>query len=445
MGRNKKRRAIELLKDALIVLLACSALWLSGRTQLMGLLRGLIHEERPRSEQTQGQGTGWADAALPMAMAVNLAVGSQLPDGDETSRYGVQYDQAACQTLFQQVAGPLAEALSSAGPPQSVDRKDWEEALCSAPGVYMDFRGAVPLSVLSLWLSGGDSQLDASVRRLVLTVREDGVALYYQDEQDGGYYRCQSQVTETRVLTEALAGLSGNGTFFAFESELYEMLNPDTLLTDAAPSPQVYAVSNPVSGGQTALEAIVRDLGFSLNSTSFYSTDEQVARSGDDMVRLSDRGTVQYTAGEDGGRFSVPGGQGAAALKNSVEACRQLAAATLGSRCGEARLYFISADPVSGGWEIRFGYSLNGIPVQLEEGYAARFLVEDGHVKQFTLHLRSYLSTGTSSVVPPPRQASAALAAQGLEGEELLLLYFDMGGDTLSAGWAAKAGAAGEE
>ena len=33
---------------------------------------------------------------------------------------------------------------------------------------------------------------------------------------------------------------------------------------------------------------------------------------------------------------------------------------------------------------------------------------------------------------------AAALAAQGLEGEELLLTYTDSGGDTMSAGWSAR-------
>ena len=38
---------------------------------------------------------------------------------------------------------------------------------------------------------------------------------------------------------------------------------------------------------------------------------------------------------------------------------------------------------------------------------------------------------------------SAALLAEGLEGRELLLVYPDGGGDTLTAGWAARDSAAG--
>ena len=37
----------------------------------------------------------------------------------------------------------------------------------------------------------------------------------------------------------------------------------------------------------------------------------------------------------------------------------------------------------------------------------------------------------------PIPQAAAAMEAMGLEGEELLLVYSDNGGETVSASWAA--------
>ena len=91
-----------------------------------------------------------------------------------------------------------------------------------------------------------------------------------------------------------------------------------------------------------------------------------------------------------------------------------------------------------------FGYSLNGIPVWLESGYAARFIIQQNRVEQMVLYLRSYTQTGESTAVLPARQAAAALEAQGLTGEELLLVYLDSGGDTVSADWAAAGSASGE-
>lgn len=435
MRNSKNRRTIELFKDALILLLTCSALWLVAQTPLVGPLRGLFQEEGVQTAYEQSQNAGRSSGALPLAMAVNLPAET----GQGGVRRGLQYDQDACQELFQQVAGPLAEALSSAGAPEAVNRRSWEQALTGSLGVYMDFQGEVPLSVLLGWLSGGETRLTASARRVVLTAREDGVDLYYQDGGDGQYYRCRSEVGDPFSLVEALSGQADNGAFYAFESELYQDLDPDTLLLPNTPSPVIYTAANPVSG-QGALQALIQDLGFSLNSTSFYSTDEQVARSGDDSVRLSDRGVAQYLyeGRSGGGLFPILVQGDGGALFDSVETCRQLALSALASRCGEARLYLLSVSERAEGWEIEFGYSLNGIPVQLEGSCAARFRVSQGQIVQFSLCLRSYTSSGNPSLVLPPRQGAAALAAQGLEGEELLLTYADSGGDTVSAGWSAR-------
>lgn len=444
MENKRRTRAVELLKDVLIAVLALSALWLAAQTSLKGPLRGLLREEHRLTATGQVQETDRGSGALPMAMVVNLPGGSglpfALPEGAQGVRCGLQYDQAACQELFQRVAGPLVEALSSAGAPEQVGRRRWEEALTGALGVYMDFQGEVPLPVLAGWLSGGDTQLTATVRRLALTAREDGVELYYRDEGDGQYYRCRSEVADPFALAEALSGLTGNGSFYAFEAEQYRDLDPDTLLFPETPAVPVYTAANPMNAGQESLRTLVQDLGFSLNSTSFYATDEQVARSGDDSVRLSDRGVAQYQyeGGGGGGLFPVPGQGEGGALFNSVETCRQIALSALGSRCGEARLYLVSVTPAQGGWEIEFGYSLNGVPVLTEGRSAARFLVKGGGVAQFTLYLRSYTNSDASSLVLPPRQGAAALAARGMEGAELLLTYSDGGGDTVAAGWSAR-------
>ena len=341
--------------------------------------------------------------------------------------------------LFQKVAGTLVEALSSSGAPESISRAQWEGALTSSLGVYMDFQGEIPLPVLVGWLSGGETKLTATVRRLALTLWEEGVDLYYRDERDGLYYRCRDQVADPFSLAEALSGAVDNGAFYAFESELYQGLDPDTLLLPEAPAPAVYAASNPMNAGPGSLQSLVQDLGFSLNSTSFYSTDEQVARSGDDSVRLSAQGVAQYQYEGKGGGGLFPvlrQGEGSP-LFDAVEACRQTALSALGPRCGEARLYLLSVAERPEGWEIDFGYSLNGVPVLLEAGRAARFLVERGQIVQFSLCLRSYANSGSTSLVLPPRQGAAALLALGLEGEELLLAYADSGGDTVSALWAA--------
>lgn len=450
MKQNHKRRAAELCKDALIVLLTCSALWLAGQAQLLTPLGNLLGESGPQTTVGQDPSGTQMGSVLPMAMVVNipgqnsLTGETALPVESEGIRTGLVHDQAACQELFQQIAGILVETISAAVAPEAIEREQWEEALTGKLGIYMDFQGEMPTEVLAAWLSGGETQLQGSVRRLILTEEERGVALYYRDEEDESYYRCTYQEGSSGAIAQVLEGFTDNGAFYAFESEEYEILAPDTLLFPNTPNLEVYTVSNPVNGGEDSLRELVQDLGFALNSTNFYSTDEWVARSGDDSVRLSDRGVVEYTAGDDNGTLpAIPTDGGG--VYQSVEACRKTAAVLMNGRSGDARLYLSAVRQTQNGLEIDFDYSLNGVPVCFDQGSAARFFVSEGKIVQFTMHLRGYASSGTTSVVMPPKQALAAFSALDLEGQELMLTYTDNGGDTVAAGWAARQEAGKEE
>lgn len=428
---RKKRRAIELAKDVLIVLLTCSALWLVTRSQIMSSINGLLQEETPAGGTHETQGGTRADARP-------LRIVASLPGETRTGRCALQYDQVAVDGLFQQVVGLLVETLSSAGAPEEVTRSQWEQALTTPPSLCLDFQGEIPLTVLSGWLAGEEMDNTATVRRLVLTVWEKSVALYYQDRNDGSYYRCLSEVANGQHLTEALVSLQDNGAYYAFESGQYDWLDPDTLLTDSVPTPDVYQVKNPLSGDQSALEQIMTALDLPVNSSSFYSVgDERVARIGGDNLRLSGNGVVEYHAEEGSSLFTAAAQPEDATLFQVVEACRKLAAATVGSNAGQARLYFSGVRESEEGLEVSFNYCLNGIPVRLEDGAAAWFQVENGRITRFVLRYRSYTDSGETSVVLPIPQAAAAMEAMGLEGEELLLVYSDNGGETVSASWAA--------
>lgn len=427
-NRGRKTRAVELGKDILIVLLLCSAVWLLTRSQLFRDRGTQDHQISP----VQTQSGTRAETARPLRMVANLA-GSA-----DSIRYGVQYDAEAADALFGQVASLLLEALSSAEEPQKITRAQWEQAQMTAPGVSFDFQGKLPVSVLVGWLSGEEGRSEAVVRRITLTVWQGKAALCYLNEEDGLYYRCLSEVVSESHLSEALSLLGDNGASYAFESGTYRALAPDTLVSPEPGTPPVYTASNPVSGGRADLEGVMSDLGFALDMSSFYTSgDEQVARSDNDDIRLSERGVAKYRAGEDSDRFQITAQGEKPTLFESVEACRQVAAAALTARSGQARLYLISAQETGEGLEVCFGYCLNGSVVQMEGGCAAWFLVRNGRIDQFELRFRSYTDSGERSVVLPVRQAAAALEAMALKGEELLLVYRDTGGDTVTASWAA--------
>lgn len=423
----KNKRVVERVKTLLIVLLSCSAVYLTVRTQLPVALSGLLSTTTTKDTTQTTQETRTL-AAQPLRMAVTLRGGA------ESLRYGVQYDQEAQDALFQQMYSLLVEALSSAAAPESTGEESWRQAINTAPGVYFDWQEPVPFPVLEGWLSVENEQLSGSVRSLVLTAQEGQAVVYYRTQEEG-YYRAVCPMVDVSRLSEATAGVKDNGARFAFEREEYAALAPYTLLLEDNMAPKVYQAVNSLEQ-ESAREQIRQILDFASDSSvSYITSDEQVIRNGNDTLRLAADGTVSFTAADDGGsRYAVAG----SGVYWAVERCRQLAADTIGGLCGEARLYLMSVEQTgTESWEIVFSYLLNGVPVRMEEGYAAHFQVSGGRVSSFTLRFRGYTDSGTTSVVLPQRQAMAAMEAKGHEGEELLLVYLDGGGQQVSASWAA--------
>lgn len=434
---DRRTKVVERVKSLLIVLLACSAVLLASRTSLIRPLSDLLS---PREDS--GGANVYRVPVQRLEMARPVAMAALIPGEGRTLRYGVQYDTAACDALFQQGASLLVEALSSAGTPRRIGRQEWERALTQAPGLYFDFLGQLPLDVLAGWLSTPDCALTGTARRMALTVSDGQVLLCYHDTREEAYYACTAGVVNPDHLAQAVSGLSGNGAFFAFETEEYAALAPDTLLLPEEPQLPVYQSADPLSGEGGGLASLMDDLYFSRESTAFYSAgDEQVARSGGESLRLSRRGVLEYSCDAGSDSRYVIGAPGADPTLTEVgEYCRYLAQQTVGARCGQARLYLARAEQQGSALILEFEYCLNGAAVSLEGGSAASFQVENGRVVQFTLRFRSYAAGDQNTLLLPQRQAMAVLQQAGGSGRELRLVCVDQGGETAALQWAAGEG-----
>lgn len=438
---SKRVKVVEGVKSLLILLLTCSAVFLASRTSLRGPLTDLLSPEL-----TGGTAGVYRLPTQRVEMARPVRMAASIPGEGRTLRYGVQYDPAACDALFQQGASLLVEALSSASQPRQISREEWQQALTGAPSLYFDFLGQLPLALLANWLSAPDCTLTGTARQLVLTVEGDQVLLCYRDTEEDQYYAWTAGVVNPEHLIQAVSTLPDNGAFFAFESEEYAAIDPDTLILQDAPQPGVYQSSNPLNREGDGLTQILSDLYFPQESTAFYSAgDEQVARNGGESVRLSRRGVLEYSCDSSGdSRYVIADRQEDCTLTEIGDYCRFLAQRALGQRCGQARLY-LSAIRQEGDGSVRlsFDYCLEGARVSLEGGSAASFLVKEGRVVQFTLRCRSYTLSEQTALLLPERQAMAILEQLDGQGEELQLIYPDQGGETVSAQWAAGSGIGG--
>ena len=460
MENKQKRRLIEWGKNALIVLLSLSALYLLGRTQLyaggdqsgQNLFSSLLSFFPGPEETAPGQPVGqWTQGSVPRP--VRMVILS--PQGSA----GIQYDNAALDPYFQDLMNPLSDALAGASAPVETTAEAFREALtANVPGVYLDFLGELPLPDLAAWLSGGRSSsgsLTGTARRLLLTTGADGqVLLYYIDAKSGLYYVSQTSGALAERLARFVENVAPNGAAFAFESgETYASLDPYTLLEGtSSPRPGCFSVSNPVtidtsgSGYGAAFESLVRSLSFQPQSASYLSGQDVVIQEGSERLRVSESGLVTYTAPDllEDPRYAIQGlsqdptdWELVGSAWAFVETAFQTASTPL---YGEARLYVIGLEELEGGGSaVTFGYQLDGAPVYVgQEGWAARVEITGQAITGFQLQLRSYTYLEEGPQVLPELQATAALEAQGLEGSELMLYYYDdLRSDTVSADWGA--------
>lgn len=424
---RRSRRLVEGLKSLLILLLTASALYLlylSPLVQSSGL-SALFQDNLAPAPGTAEAPAALTAAAIPARMAV----------GSELGLCGIQYDQNAADELFD-LSGPLlGEALSAARSPVNVPYAHWKERL-GGTCVYFDFTSPVPLSTLCAWLKEGgeNTQLTHSARHILLAREEDGSLslCVYAQEQDV-FIRYDTGLDADLHLAPILNSVTPNGAFFAFEDgTLPSAVADHTLFTDEEYLPAVYTCAAPQLLSENALTTqLLTALSFSGQNRAAV-TEGVLYVDGEDTLRFYGGGHVEYIS-SGSGKYPAGGG-----LSGAVEAAWALAGQALTPLCGEARLYLMSALEEDGGYTVTFGYMLGGCVVELaEQGWAARFHVKDGSIRDFSFNARTYTDSGQTKLLLPADKAAAALSALTADERELVIRYQD-DGQTALPGWAGR-------
>ena len=414
------RRGVELLKDLLILLLTCSALFLAWQTPMLNQLQGWIAPPAPVYIEPSARSE---EALTPYALRVQNSLGA----------YAVSYDGPTLTRVFQRFSSLLGEALTTTETPEQANLRQWQ-ALLEAPGLYCALRGTLPLSLLPEWL-GMEGAVSGRADALVLAW--DGAWVWLGWREGNSFYRVRTQVDFAGELGRLVEDFSPNGGAFAYtlsEDSAFEALDPYVLITPTVPQPKRYTAAAPdLTGDAETLTRLLNALGFLSGAGDAYETPGglTVTENGD-RLQVTAAGRVTYRAGEEP-RFPVNGPSAAQAAQAAWELLCRVA-----EPFENTPAYLLTGvEPTEGmGWTVTFEARLDGIPMTTgASGWCARFTVEEGRITEFTLTLRTYTPTGEITPVPDHRLAAAALRSIPESDGSLVLCYTDNLSPGLTVGW----------
>lgn len=420
--RNK--RLVDFVQDMVLVLLALSAVFLFSRLpvfprDLAMRFQDLLAAGPPYSEQDETEGL---DQVFP---AVHLAITGE-------SEYGrcVRSWVEAEDGLLRQFLPLFREALGSAAEVGATAERTLRQAL-SAPSLYLDLTEELPLPVVSAWLEA-ESEFDRPVCALALCAGEGDNAVLYLRSENGDVFRYYTALPASAVQ-ELCGAYPPNGGRFAFECERVDLPPYVLLPAETGAVPQVIAA---LPAGATTYNLLTA-LDFNAHTLSRYteSSGVEVVEESPRTLRIGPDGSVSFSnRGEiSPALYQVPAAGETPTALEAVRAAQKLARA-LTEGTDASPLYLRAVEAEEGGWQVRFCYQVDGVPVFFsDEADALAVTVSGTAITAFTYRSRSYLTGDPSPLLLPAAMAAAIAAEEG--GEGLSLGYVDSGAGTLSAQW----------
>jgi hypothetical protein len=405
------------LKTTLIILLGISAVFLVFQTWIYD--SGLFSPEMQNPLVFAPERFDFApSSAVPVKCTVMLG----------GVRSGAQYDEETRET-YEAFVFLLAEALTTASVPETVLSGGVWQDIMRSDGVYFEFAGSFPLSLLAAWVSADISRLsaegassDAGIEAIGLVSGEEAQVYWICTD---GYFRLSKT---DAVFTEwpELPGL--RPCSFAFEENFADGVPPRQLFI-AEDSPRVSAViSAPpdATQGDTFYSSFLEKLELSGGATTFYDRgDERVyldVESGRTCAFLSD-GTILFSASAvpaaHMGRASAGSPNAAADVLRAWETLSMLEPAMGGGRFEVFRVTQTENSTIA-----EFLLMFGGIPVRWESAVAE---IRNGVIEQVSLKL-CQIEAGAEEIAPMPVRLAAAIIAQS-GGARLGLRYVPLGQD----------------
>lgn len=423
MTLSKSRRAIELAKTVLILLLTMNAVFLAWRTGLFNdafaafpLIGNVAQLVRGTASPAEPRGATIMEAARPLSIVIT---------NEEGGRFGVRYDTNQRNAAYDRASSILGEALGSASIPVGITQEEWREALLR-PGVFFEYVTPIRLSVLDGWLGSRMQYIaeDVEIRRILVSFGDERSRIYYQ-EYGGLFFGADTASTAGKA--QELYMFSPNGAVFAFETGLRGSENaPYMLILPGVYHPDIRSAAAGIQ--EEMLETALIVFGhYAEVPPTYFSGDDLVCIGMQFNIRVHPDGRVVYRR-TDG--FPSEGEAPALSMSEMIEWARAITADSIGESAGDAEVKFEAFRYSEGLYSVTFGYYIAGGRVYLyDDRPAAVVSFSYGIIAEAELNFRNFVYSEYSTWLMPERQALAA--ADG----EFILSYSDTGAELLIPSW----------
>ncbi len=401
---SRRARVVEIFKSVLIVLLMAAMLLLfllTWSTDPDSLPEGV---GRVVSAVSGFFGGGFEAAPVVEGSRADTYGEASPPNTVAVMRNGSLEGFFACEgTLdeaYSHVQLTLADCLGSAEGQSNVSQREFLLAANEPGAVFIRYSGAQPLSLIALshgveaYGVGGEM-----VASLLLAPGGENVILYAAG--GGQYMRMATAVADSR-LGPLFDGISGADA--AYSSDLG--FDGAELAVYPARELRVPVITvQPSAMSESAVTGLMSAFGMNTESNYRYVSSDGTQYAVENGVTLAvgSDGSIAYSSGEDGGIGLRPD----AADAGVIEFCRAILESGSAGVVGDAEWTLRGFERTEERAEVRFGYTVNGLPLYVGEyESAAEFVIEEGRLTEAHIALLRCASGAESALMMPPASAA---------------------------------------
>ncbi len=358
---------------------------------------------------------GDSDTIEPAAYPVKMAV------RQETGVYGLQYSANNMQEMWRQTEDLWSAAFSSLTPLTATTIEAYREAL-QQPMLFAEFDGSVPLSLIAGWLGTEVPQNGEDCACGGLLISKEGnnsYRLYVRDAADGSIVSGRTDLSDA-VFSSMAAAFTANDCTLAAETDT--MVSPDTLQFTQAQSFDAVTFQ-PYSGSMLPLLDALQMDGQAAQETVYQVNDgTMVYVDGDATVRVTPNSVLSYRS-ETGIRAYEENLRESDARQRCAQLGHVLSTALLEGMNSGGDAHLIKAyEDKQQRYVTVFALHIDGVPVDNELGYFARYVFEDGEMVQADVVLRTCEVNGDVVAVMPE---TVVASSRGDSAALLSLRYTD--------------------